>query len=411
MKNYRFSINMILGSLLSLLLVSCGDSGGKTNPGNPKLIKIFSSLPRTGDANKQTTDIVNGYKMAFEEVGWKIGEFQLELLDKNDASPQTGNWDAALESANANAAVEDPDVMVYLGPYNSGAAKQSIPILNKGGMLQVSPANTWPGLSKPGKGQPNEPQVYRPTGKPNYCRVCPADDIQSKVGAEWAKKLGAKKVFILHDRELYGEGIATLFKRHAEKIKLEVVGYDGIDTKAVNFKPIAGRVVAANPDIVYFGGTTQSKGGQLAKDLIGEGFKGKLMVPDGCYEDAFINAAGVENVEGKTYFTFGGLPYDKWTGKAKEFLEKFRKKYGVEEPEAYSIYGYEAAKVAIEAIKRANKKDRKAILEAGFAIRDFDGVLGKWSFDENGDTSITTMSGSMVKNGKRTFVTELNPEQ
>ena len=59
--------------------------------------------------------------------------------------------------------------MVYIATYNSGAAKVSMPITNKAGMAQVTVANTYPGLTKPGNA-PGEPGIYRPTGKVNYFR-------------------------------------------------------------------------------------------------------------------------------------------------------------------------------------------------------------------------------------------------
>ena len=105
----------------------------------------------------------------------------------------------------------------------------------------------------------------------------------------------------------------------------------------------------------------------------------------------------------RCYVTFGGLPPEKLTGSGKVFVEKYQKRFGTM-PEAYAIYGYEAAKVAIEAIKRAGKKDRAAIVEACLALRDFDGALGRWSFDANGDTTLTTMSGNIVRNGRFEFV-------
>jgi len=69
-------------------------------------------------------------------------------------------------------------------------------------------------------------------------------------------------------------------------------------------------------------------------------------------------------------------------------------------PEAYAVYGYEAAKVALEAIKNAGKKDRAAIVQACLSIKDFQGALGKWSFDANGDTTLRTISGNVVRGGK-----------
>lgn len=387
------------------MVLSCGQ-GGPT--GDPKLIKIVSSLPRTGSANAQTGSMVNGIQMALEEVGGEVAGFKLAYEDWDDASPQRGNWDPAVEAANADKAINDPDVMAYIGTYNSGAAKISIPKLNKANLVMISPANTYPGLTKPGKGEPNEPDIYRPTGRINYFRVVPADDLQGAVGAEWARRMGVKAAFVLHDRELYGKGIADIFKLRAEDIGVQIKGYEGIDVRASNYKALATKIKAENVDLVYFGGTTQSNGGQLTKDLRAAGFTGKVMVPDGCVEMAFIESAGLENLS-ETYATFGGLPADKLTGKGAEFAARYRERYNIE-PEAYAVYGYEAAKVVIEAIRRAGVKDRTAILDAVADTRDFDGALGVWSFDENGDTGLSTMSGLTVKDGRFEYVETLRIE-
>jgi len=373
------------------------------DPTDPAVIKIVSSLPRTGSAKAQTDTIVNGIVMAFEEAHWQVGKFKIQYEDLDDATAAEGKWTPEKEAANAEQAVKDPDVMVYIGTYNSGAAKISMPKLNKADLLMISPANTWPGLTKPGKGDAGEPDKYRPGGKINYCRVVPADDIQGVVGADWAKKLGVKKVFLLDDREVYGKGIADLFKARAEQIGLRVLGHEGIDSNAQEFKPLMTKIKALEPDLVYFGGTTQTKAGQIAKDMIAVGMNCKLMVPDGCFEDAFIESAGASNLNERCYVTFGGLPPEKLDGKGKEFVEKYTKKHG-KIPEAYAVYGYEAAKVALKAIELADKKDRDAIRAAGLSIEDFDGALGSWSFDKNGDTTLRTMSGNIVRNGEFKFV-------
>ncbi len=377
-------------------------AGCDSKPSGSPVIKIVSSLPRTGSANAQTTTIVNGIKMAIEEAGGKIGDFQLVYEDWDDASAKKGDWDPEVEAANADKAVKDGDIMIYIGTYNSGAAKISMPVLNKASVAMISPANTYPGLTKPGKGEANEPGIYRPSGKVNYFRVVPADDIQGAVAADWAKKLGAKKVYILDDRGLYGKGIADVFEARCGEIGVEVTGRDGIDPKAQEYKSLMTKIKEKNPDLVYFGGTTQSNGGQVAKDMVAVGLTCKLMVPDGCCENAFITSAGPENVNDRTYVTFGGVPPKEQKGKGKEFVEAYRKKFNAE-PEAYSIYGYESAKVAIDAIRRAGKKDREAIRAAVAATKDFDGSLGRWSFDENGDTSLKTMSGQIIKAGDFAF--------
>jgi branched-chain amino acid transport system substrate-binding protein len=340
--------------------------------------------------------------MALEEAGNKAGSFSIVYEDMDDATAAAGKWTAEKETENANKAANDRDVMVYIGTFNSGAASVSIPILNKVDLVMISPANTAPGLTKPGKGEAGEPDKYYPSGKRNYTRVIPADDLQGAVGANWAKELGVKSVYIVDDNEVYGKGLATVFNESAKKLGLEVKAQESIDGKATDYKALAQKIRSANPDLVYFGGITQNNAGQLWKDIRAALPNVKLMGPDGIYEQAFLDAAG-DAAEG-SLITFGGLPPDKLTGKGAEWYKAYKAKYNAE-PEAYAVYGYEAMKVALAAIQRAGKKDRAAIRDAVFQTKDYDGTLGRWSFDANGDTSLTTMSGIKVakKDGKLSF--------
>jgi branched-chain amino acid transport system substrate-binding protein len=391
----QLSLSLSLG----VLAMACSVARAADSP----VIKIISSLPRTGSATAQAQTMVNGIRMAIEEAGGKVGTFTIAYEDWDDASPERGQWDPAVEAANAQKAVQDPDIMAYIGTYNSGAAKIAMPILNKASLVMVSPANTYPGLTKPGLGEANEPQVYRPSGKINYFRVVPADDIQGEVAAEWAKELGVKKVFVLHDRELYGKGVADVFKRACARLGIQVVGYEGIDPKAANYRSLVTKIKSTDADMVYFGGTTQTNAGQIAKDLVAGGAKVKFMVPDGCREQALIDSAGKDNLNDRTYVTFGGVPPSQLQGRGRDFYENYKKKFNAE-PEAYAVYGYEAARVVLEGVKRAGKKDRAAITDAITNLRDFDGVLGKWSFDQNGDTSLKVMAVEEIKDGKFTPV-------
>mgnify|MGYP000980429351 CR=1 FL=1 len=362
-------------------------------------IKIVSSLPRTGSSKGQTDTIVNAFKMAFDESNYSAGGFTIEYEDMDDATPARGAWDAGKEAENANKAVADADAMVYIGTFNSGAAKVSIPILNRANLVMISPANTYPGLTKPGKGEANEPDIYYPGGKRNYTRVVPADDLQGAVAANWCKQLGVSKIYILDDTELYGHGIAQVFADTAKKLSLSILGGpEGIDSKASDYRALATKIRGTSPELVYYGGITQNNAGKLFKDLrsvLGNNIK--LMGPDGIYEQAFIDDAG-DAAEG-VYVTFGGVPAAKLTGKGADWYKAYKAKFNGE-PEAYASYGYESMKVALAAIQAAGKKDRDAIRAAVFATKDYDGVLGKWSFDANGDTSLATMSGRQVKNGK-----------
>jgi branched-chain amino acid transport system substrate-binding protein len=137
--------------------------------------------------------------------------------------------------------------------------------------------------------------------------------------------------------------------------------------------------------------------------MVAVGLTAKLMVPDGCFENAFIEAAGPANVNDRAFITFGGLPPSELKGKGAEFVSAYRAKFH-SEPEGYAVYGYVAGKVALDALRKAGKKDRDAVREAMVGLGQTDGPLGAWKFDANGDTSLTNMSVNTVKDGKFAFV-------
>ena len=120
--------------------------------------------------------------------------------------------------------------------------------------------------------------------------------------------------------------------------------------------------------------------------------------------------AGAANVNDRVYVTFGGLPPRKRSGAGLSFVQNYEAQYAVE-PDVYGIYGYEAAKVVLDAIRRAGKKERVAILRSCLATRDFAGALDKWSFDSNGDITNAQMSGNIIRNGEFVFLKRSSLEQ
>jgi len=364
---------------------------------------IASSLPMTGSALGQTQTIVNGIQLALDEINSTTcdGKLKVGFQTYDDATAAAGKWDPAQVTSNSNKIVADNKIVAVIGTFNSGAAKLAIPIFNQGDLMMVSPANTYPGLTKPGTGEKNEPDTYYPSGKRNYARVVPADDLQGAAAANWTKSLGAKKVYILDDQELYGKGIAGVYEKTAKAIGLEVLGHEGINAKAADYKAVMNKIKDLGPDLIYFGGITQNNAGQLIKDMRNVGMtEVKFMGPDGINEQALIDAAG-KDAEG-VYATFGGIPPKEMTGKGKEWYDAYKAKFK-SEPEPYAAYGYESAQVVLKALGKVCKSDREAIRQAVLDTKDFPGLLGEWSFDKNGDTTSTKMSGSVVKDGKWAF--------
>lgn len=383
------------GTLIaSLVLAACTPAA--TPAPTVETVKVYSSLPLTGSSAGQTTTVVNAINLALEQqtaAGVVCdGKIKIEYESLDDATAAAGQWDAAKEQENANKAVADPNTVAYIGTFNSGAARVSIPILNQAGIAMISPANTADDLTAGA-----DTAQYYPTGTRTYMRVVARDAFQGAFGAKWAAKLGAKTVYIIDDTQVYGKGVADQFEANLAANGLTSVGRDGIDGKAADYKALATKIKDSNPDFIYYGGITQNNAGQLLKDIRAAGITVPFMGPDGILESAFIEAAGADIAEG-VYGTIAGSPRALLPEKGKKFFEDYNAKYG-SEPEAYAIYGYEAASVVIKAISTVCAKDKTAILNAMFTTKDFDGVLGTWSFDANGDTSLYSMLGNIVQGG------------
>jgi branched-chain amino acid transport system substrate-binding protein len=398
-----------LAAAAAFVFVACSGDGG--TDGEKGTVQVWSELPRQGSSKGQSDTIVNAIKLALDERGGVIDGWTIKYVDQDDSTAEAGAWTPERATAIATEAAATDDLVAYIGTFNSGAAKIGIPILCGAGIAMVSPANTYPGLTKPGKGEADEPDKYYPNGcQHNYYRVIPADDLQGFAGASWAKDLGAAKVYVIDDSQIYGKGVADVFEASAKELGLEVLGHDQITGKETDYKALAEKIKGGAPDLVYFGGITQQNAGQLWRDLRAAMADVKLMGPDGIYEDAFIEAAG-EAAEG-TYITFGGIGPENYEGAAAEFRDTYREKYG--ELQGYTIYGYEAANVVFDAIERASKAGaktaeelRKGVLDALADWKDYEGTLGTWSFDANGDTSLTVFAGFEVQDGKFVETTKL----
>lgn len=372
-------------------------------------IKIVSSYPLTGGDSADGISMANSAKQALQDHGAKSGNYTLVYQSFDDASAAKGAWDGDIETSNANKAVADPSVLLYLGTYNSGAAKLSIPILNQAGpLLILSGANTYTGLTKSltGVTSPDEPGKYYPTGVRNYVRIVPSDDIQGVVEAAWAKELGVKSIYILHDQQAYGKGIADVLAQAAPKYGIKVIAEEGIDVKATDYSAQATKVASSNADMFYFGGVESSHGSLVWKAVKSAGFKGKMMGPDGLYTPNFIKGAGAD-ADG-SYITYAGLPTDQLlkVPEAKKWHDEYVQMFGGEST-GYGSYGYEAALVGLKAIDACVAKSdisRKCVRDQVFALKDFKGIFGySYSIDANGDTTSSGISRNIIQNGAFVF--------
>jgi len=364
-------------------------------------IHVYSSLPRQGTNTEQTNTLVEQIKKTLD--GQKVGNFTIKYTDLDDSSAaQGGDWDSAVEQANANKAAADPDAMIYIGTYNSGAAKISIPILNEACLVMISPANSYPGLTKAVEGVtlPGEPDTYYPSGYRNYARVIATDDAQGAAGAEWAKSLGKTKAYVLDDTQTYGHGLAAAWALHATKIGFTVLSTggksEGFDAKSTDYAALGQKIKSSGADIIYIGSITGQNTGKLWKDLRAAMPDITIMTGDGVFEKSWYTGAGTSG-DG-TYLTFGGVGPDQLVGDGKTWFEEYKTAHNGDQPATYTAYGYASAVVGLNALKTAaTANDRWEVLKAVMATAGLDTVVGKVTFDANGDAQGGSISAYKVE--------------
>jgi branched-chain amino acid transport system substrate-binding protein len=394
---------------VALIAVGCGDdepsdTGG---PSESKTLTVYSSLPLQGAQRPQTTDMVKGIELALEQAGGKAGDFTVTYQSLDDSTAQAGSWTPEATTSNARKAAQDDSTAIYIGEFNSGASAVSIPILNEAGVPQISPANTAVGLTSddPGAG-PGEPTKYYPSGQRTYARIVPKDTIQGAALATVMKEDGCTKVQMTNDKEVYGAGLATNIQSSAEAQGLEIISNEAIDKNAPNYRSLAAAAADSGADCFVFSGITANNAVQLYKDFAAALPDAKLYGPDGVAEAGFVDPqeGGIPaDVASRVTLTVATLSPDQYPEEGQAFFDAFREKHDEPNPNPYAIYGYEAMRLALDAIARSETGEKADILSALFDTRDRESVLGTYSIDDNGDTTLSDYGVYRVDGGELEF--------
>ncbi|MBV8220746.1 MAG: branched-chain amino acid ABC transporter substrate-binding protein, partial [Solirubrobacterales bacterium] len=399
----RFVLSKALPGLLVtgavLAIAACGSSskttssagtassGGSSSSSSGKTIDVYSDLPLTGAVTAQTVPALNGEKLALKQAGYKAGQWTVNFVSLNDATATSPtNYDLNVCQANARKAATDPKAVYMVGPFNSGCAKVEIPITNQAGLAQVSPANTYPGLTTNDPGTSSgEPQIYYPTGKRTYLRIVPRDTIQGQAGLVAMKQAGCTRVAVANDKTPYGVGLATQVQLHGKDNGITVTGVTPLDPTSPNFRSYASTVKASGANCVY---TAFNPPGEveLVKDINAAVPTAKIFGGDGVCSGGETNPkmggfpASIAPLFFCTVATEGLTTYP--GGKA--FLAAYKSAYGDSDPDPYSIYGYEDMQLALRTIAKlgAQGDSKSAVVAALFATQNFAGAIGTYGFDK-----------------------------
>lgn len=375
----------------SLAFAGCGArtdaSSGASSAG--KVAKIGVIAPLSGDLSAMGLGIKNSVDLAIKQANASnaIPGWTLELAAEDDqATPDVGKNAATKLSS-------DDQVVGVVGTLNSGVAQSTIPVLDAANIVQVSPANTNPSLTK---GANYSTAPARPNA--NYFRTCTTDDVQGPFAAQYLLSTGVKKVATIHDKTPYGQGLVTEFAKAFTAGGGTVVQASTINPDDDNFSAVISQVKAAGPAAVYYGGV-YAEAGPLAKQMKGAGLAVPLMGGDGIYDANYIKLGGNDG----DLATSVGAPVETLDS-AKAFLDGYKAAGYAEGYSAYGAYAYDAAEAIISALKTslASASDAKSAREAtitAMASVSFDGATGKVAFDKYGDSVSRVLTVYKVVDG------------
>ena len=399
---------------LSLTVAACGSDDDDGGGGGGDEVTVYSSLPLQGASRPIGEAIQQGMELAFQQADNKAGDVTVNFEPLDDSTAQAGAWTPEAESANARKAIADDSAVGYLGTFNSGAAAISIPLLNEADMAMLSPGNTAVGLTTDEAGaEPGEPDKYYPSGTRNYARIIPKDTVQGAALADIMEADGCTTVAIANDQEVYGKGLAENVEVAGEG-KFDVVANDGIDPKAANYRSVASDLASQNVDCFLFSGIAANGAVQLYKDIAAALPDALLYGPDGVAESTFYNPeeGGLPaDVGDRVTITVASLAPDEYSEDGQQFFADYEAEYDEKNPNPYAIYGYEAANLMLDAIERSSDPtDRTAVRESLFETADRDSVIGEYSIDENGDTTLTDYGSFKIVDGELVFDETVTPE-
>ena len=327
--------------------------------------------------------MLHGAQLAVEQaqaVGPILPGYRFELVALDDQHNPTQAVTVAKKL------VADPAVVAVIGHLNSSCTMPASAVYHQARVLNITPVSS-------------NPQISR-QGFDTFYRTCATDDLQGPAAALFiVHELQARRIFILDDMTTYGRGLANEVEKKLRALGAEVIGHEGITQGDKDFAPLLTKIKALEPDLLYFAGMFP-EGALLIKQRAEAGLRCRFMGGDGLFDAVLITLATPAAAEGIHLTTIGSDTRQIPTAAA--FVQAYEARYGP--LSAYSAYAYEAASIALWALRTAGKPERAAVLAAMKTLKDYPGLFGAQNFDKKGDSRIRDIGIFTVNDGKFVFV-------
>ena len=371
----RRALNACVG-VAATLSVAAGCSASSSNVTvSGSTLTLYASAPASAASGQGAADVLAAEQLAFQQAGSQLGNFKLRFVKLSGAKA----------SDNARAAIEDTSSIAYLGELGPGLSADSLGITNAQDLLQVTPTDTAAPLTQINAAVPGSPNRYYESlsnyGR-TFARVVPSTGAEARAQVLQMRALHVSRLYIGDDGSQYGAAIAHAVKADAQ-------------TAAITVAPSIG-----GADAVFYGGASAADAARVFNAAASSNSAVKLFAPSALDDAAFASrlSAATRNV----YVSSPGfLPRDLTASAQSQFLKPFEDAYH-HVPAPQAIFGYEAMSAVLAVLRRAGSSasDRQTVVHDFFAIRNRSSVLGSYSINANGDTSLAPFVFSRVSGGK-----------
>ncbi|MGZ4245376.1 MAG: ABC transporter substrate-binding protein [Solirubrobacteraceae bacterium] len=405
----RWMVGAIVAVAGAGLVAGCGASATADNHVAGRRLTVYVSVPYEGSSAANARAVLGGIEMALDAAHHRVRQYRIALRVLNDATAQSGGWDPGQTSANARRAAANPSTIAYIGEIDSGASAVSIPLLNGAGIPQISPTSTAIGLTTGGYGAlPGEPEKYYPTQRRTFVRVAPDDAVQAAVQVQAQLDAGCMRTAVFEDGDVDGRDAALTFAALARKSPLHVIGPEQFAVGADD-RGLAAAAARSQADCVLITGLDDHRAARLSERIAAAAPGAMLFGWSGLAAPAYIDpaAGGLPGwLAPQLVVTDPGLDAAQYPPAGRRFAVAYARHYGTPPPTA--IYGYEAMSLLLDAIGRATaggtrEVGRPAVLAALLHTRDRHSVLGTYSIDGDGDTTLDRYGVYRVRNGRLVF--------
>ncbi|MGI6085551.1 MAG: ABC transporter substrate-binding protein [Acetivibrionales bacterium] len=355
-------ISTVLLIVLTMTIITgCGNGGT-----NDDVIRIGINYELSGEVASYGQASVDGIELAIEEINAAggINGKKIEAVKYDNKS------DKAQATTLATKLMTQDKVVTVFGPATSGAFKATIPEAIKNKVPVISGSATAEGVTSDENGV-----------KEYAFRICFSDLYQGTVMANYAlNNMSATKAVIIMDNSSdYGKGLADNFMKTFEEGGGAIVATEAFVSGDTDFNAILTKIKGQEFDVIFIPGY-YNEAGLIIKQARAQGINTTILGADGFGAPELVELAGADALN-DVYFSshFSSLDKDpSVTG----FIESFKEKHG-KEPDQFAALGYDMVKFLADAIKRAGSTDPVAIKDALAATKDFPGITGTFSIDEN----------------------------